>query len=208
MEGVSRKKNRFNIEDLGVGFGRKDRKEVGEILVKTAGIVCILFFYMYIITFIASWAGQVELRGPWSGMKLMTLMRYEKFWVYFPSILVYWLVCGGMYMFGQMRQGDTDKEWKTYIFWFIKICFMMLAGLALLLAIGYLPPAWNISAFPFIGNGSWAMEILQLFGLIPGFMVLCFIAIFFFRKTGKIYLGSVICGVLGTWFTVTSTIFR
>ncbi len=83
---------------------------------------------------------------------------------------------------------------------------MMLAGHGVLLAIAYLPPQFGWSAFPFIGNGSWPMEILQLFGLVWGFMFLYFIAMFFFRKTGNIYLGSIICAVIGTWLIVTAGI--
>jgi hypothetical protein len=201
------KKNGTTIDDLGLGFERKSRKEIVEILVKTAGIVCILFFYLYAVVYVAMFAGQVELRGPWSMLKLMTLIRYEKFWVYFWPILIYWIVCGGMYMFGQMRQGDADTEWKTHLYWYLKICFMMLAGHGVLLMIAYLPPLMGISAFPFIGNASWPMQILQLYGLVWGFMFLYFIAMFFFRKTGKIYLGSTICAVIGTWMIVTAGIF-
>jgi hypothetical protein len=200
------KKNGSTIDDLGIGFGRKSRKEIFETLIKIAGIVSILFFYLYAVTYTAMFLGQVELRGPWSFLRVMSVARYEKFWVYFWPILIYWLVCGGMYMFGQMRQGDADKEWKTDLYWYLKICFMMLAGHGVLLAIAYFPPLWNLSAFPFIGNASWPMEILQLLGLVWGFMFLYLIAMFFFRKTGNIYLGSIICAVIGTWLTVTAGI--
>jgi hypothetical protein len=58
-------------------------------------------------------------------------------------------------------------------------------------------------------NGWWFNPImpLQLMSVIPLSALLYFMMIFFYRKTGKIYLGSIFAALITTWFFTVGTVF-
>jgi len=174
---------------------------------KTVALAAILFVYMYGITWIAANTAIVEIRGPWSGLKLMTPERAVSFWYYFPGVLLFWVFNMGVFMFGMMRQKERKTEAGTILIWWLKICVIMLTGLVLINLIQYVPMYIGLTG-PYL-NGLWSiapMNVLQLWSFVPYAAGFYLVAIFFFRKTGKIWLGTLICSAITTWMMVTGYI--
>lgn len=179
-----------------------------KILAKSVLIAVLIFFYMYGMAVFAKWAWSIEIRGPWSMFKEMTPSRALEFWRYYWGVLLFWIVNGGIWLFGLMRQKEHGTERKTVFIWWIKAILAMLLGLALLNAIGYLPLAfgWTGLYWQQLQYGFAPMYLLQTWAFIPIGMVMFLIAIYYFRKTGRIYLGAIILAAIGTWLLVTGTV--
>jgi hypothetical protein len=170
---------------------------------KTLLIAVALIVYMYIVTFGASFLS-VEIRGPWSGLKVLTWARALEFLVYLPGILLFFLFNAGIWMFGMMRQKEYETEAKTVFMWWIKICVVMLGGLILINLLQYIPMYIGLSG-PWLNDASFApMMVLQLWSFYPFAAGYFLILIIFYRKTGKIWLGSIVVAVIATWMFVGS----
>jgi uncharacterized protein len=177
-----------------------------KIFLKTILLVITLFLFMYAITAFAGWAWKIEIRGPWSMFKVFTRERAVEFWKYLWFPMLFWIFNAGVWLFGMMRQKEYGSEIKTILIWWLKACFAMLTGLIILNLLSYLPMAFGWSG-PLMNQFLFApMMLLQTWASIPITAVFLLIAIVFFRKTGKIYLGSILIPILVTWLLVTGTV--
>jgi len=203
---ISKKKGMKFFYDYGLAFTEEKSKYDWKRLGKTILIVVAGFAYMYAIAMWAKVMYSLEFRSAWSFLKTFTPECWLNFWKDFPAVLVFWFVNGGMLLFGAFRQKEYGSEIKTILMWWIKALFAMLLGLVLLNLIMYLPYVWGWSGL-FMMNLAYApMMIIQLWSFYPFAALLILFAIILYRKTGKIYLGSILCAVLATWFMVTSHI--
>jgi hypothetical protein len=84
----------------------------------------------------------------------------------------------------------------------------MLTGLVVLNILQYVPMYLGLTG-PWINDWSVApMNVLQLWSFVPIAAGYYLVAIIFFRKTGKIWLGSLLISALTAWTMVTSFIMR
>jgi hypothetical protein len=92
--------------------------------------------------------------------------------------------------------------------WWLKNLFAGLFGLFLIWAIQYLP--WILfhcgPGFPKAADPSWAIWPLMLWVYIPEFVVLLFMLTWFYRRTGRAYLGALMISILATWFLAAGTV--
>ena len=176
-----------------------------EVFGKTFLIVLILIGYMFAVTFGASFLS-VEIRGPWSGLKILTLERAVQFQWYFPAILLFFIFNAGVWMFGMMRQREYKTEALTIFVWWLKICAVMLTGLIIINLLQYVPMYLGLTG-PWLNNWAIApMMVLQLWSFYPIAAGYFLILIIFFRKTGRIWLGSISVSVIATWMMAASYI--
>ncbi|MFX1489937.1 MAG: hypothetical protein ACFFBI_12355, partial [Promethearchaeota archaeon] len=110
----------------------------------------------------------------------------------------------GVFLFGQIRQEEARSSSRTYAIWWVKVIFATLFGLIIFLLIQYI--GVMINNYPM--EGWWIAPImpLQLFGAIPFYALLYFMLIFFYRKTGKIYLGSLFGAIITVWFLTVGSV--
>ena len=167
---------------------------------KTVLLAGVLFGWMYLLVSIFQGAFLIEFRIFWAFSKLFTLDRFVLFLIYLPIFLPFFLVNGGVLLFGQLRQKEAGSSFKTYFIWWIKLMFATLAGLLVVILVQYL--GVMVSNYPFEGFPNAPIMYLQLMSAIPLFGLLYFIMIVFFRKTGKIYLGSIFGAIVCVWFLI------
>ena len=94
------------------------------------------------------------------GLCLRPLQMNEqlRFWLYLPGVLCFFILNGGIWLFGLMRQPEYGGEFKTSIIWWLKVCFAMITGLIhlehhwILLQCG-LALVDHSSNKPFLGDG-------------------------------------------------------
>jgi pimeloyl-ACP methyl ester carboxylesterase len=198
---TSAKKAGVTTYDLGFSFDKEKTKFDWGILGKTLLLGAILFVWMYVLSTTSQWALGEEFRFGWPFMRrFATPQRVGFFFIYLIPPLLFFLVNGGVFLFGQARQ-DADKSlW----IWWLKNLYAGLMGLFLVWGLQYLPwaiagtgPIWPLTATV---GAPFAIWILMLWVYIPVFIVLLFMLTWFFRRTGRIYLGALIIASLVAWF--------
>lgn len=199
-----KKKAGLTLYDMGVTYGEEENKLNWGIIGKTVLLGAILFLWMYLFEGLFQWALGQEFRFAWPYMRQFSEpRRVGYFFVYLIPALIFWLMNGGVFLFGQIRQKELATKGKTQWIWWLKNMFAMVGGLFLVLCFQYLP--WILNGpgpgFEAIGlaqfSGMWP---LMLIVYIPLFIVMTWFLTWFYRKTGKIYLGSLMVAAITIWF--------
>jgi len=114
-----------------------------------------------------------------------------------------------VFLFGQIHQKEASTPAKTQWLWWIKVCFAFLTGLLIVWCIQYLPwylfnagPGFEIMGMPQF-SALWPL-MLQVY--IPEFLVLLWMLVWFYRRTGKIYLGAIMVSSLMIWFLAAGSV--
>jgi hypothetical protein len=136
-------------------------------------------------------------------------LRVGYFFLYLIPALIFFLINGGLFLFGQARLKEEETPAKTQLTWWLKSLYAMVLGLLLVWAFQYLPwillgmgPGFeNVGLMEF--SGLWP---LMLIVYIPGYVVYYYVLTWFYRKTGRIYLGAIIVASLVTWFLAAGSI--
>ena len=194
----------ISMGDLGMSLSSQNAGFDWGVLGKTLLLSLILLGWLYILTSISEWFLGQDFRFVWAFMKIFaTPARFGLFWIYLIPTLIYFLVNGGFFLFGQIRQREYDTPVKSQFMWWFKILYAALAGLLLLWAFQYLPillggPGYGfeITGLPQF-SGMWPLW-LQIY--LPEFAFLLFLLVWFFRRTGRAYLGALTISGLLTWF--------
>ncbi|MFX0012193.1 MAG: alpha/beta hydrolase [Candidatus Hermodarchaeota archaeon] len=210
---LSNRKERGSITpyDLGMTYSNDKlmtnlkNKAHWQIFGKTLLLAGILFGWMYLLVSIFQATFLIEFRIFWSFAKMLTLQRFVQFLIYLPMFIPFFLMNGGVLLFGQIRQEEAGSSFKTYFIWWCKIIYATLIGLLVVLLVQYLGVA--VSNYPFEGFPNAPIMYLQLMQAIPFYALLYFVMIFFFRKTGKIYLGAFFGAIITVWFLSAGTVF-
>jgi len=94
------------------------------------------------------------------------------------------------------------------VIWWLKNCVNGLLGLVIVWLVQYIPYFLNIGpGFEVMGLPQYSqMWPLMLFIFVPEYIVLFFFLTWFYRRTGKIYLGALMGASLVMWFSVAGTV--
>ncbi|MGV8026508.1 MAG: alpha/beta hydrolase [Anaerolineaceae bacterium] len=204
------KKTGVTMYDMGVSFDKEKTKIDWKIIGKTILIGVILFMWMYLLEGFFQWALGQEFRFSWPYMRqFSSATRVGYFFLYLIPTLLFFLINGGIFLFGQARQKEYSTPAKTQWMWWLKNCFAMVTGLLLVWAFQYLP--WLLGGagpgFEIVGlsqfSGMWP---LMLIVYIPEFIILFWFLTWFYRRTGRIYLGSLMVASIATWFLAAGSI--
>jgi hypothetical protein len=210
------KKEGVTLYDVGVTYGEEKNKMDWSILGKTVLLGVILFFWMYLLTAISTWTIGQEFRFAWPYMRLFSSGdRVTYFFIYLVPALLFFLINGGIFLFGQARQPEHETPTKTQWMWWLKAVYAMVTGLFLIWAFQYLPwffggpgPGFEAYTFFLIDISQFtSMWPLMLFVYIPEFIILFWFMTWFYRRTGKIYLGALMISSLVTWFLTAGSIY-
>jgi dienelactone hydrolase len=208
---TSAKKAGVTTYDLGFSFDKTKTKFDWGIIGKTILLGVILFAFMYVLVSISQWALGEEFRFGWPFMReFSSAQRVGYFLIYLVPALLFFLINGGVFLFGQARQTESGNSTKTLWVWWLKILYAGLAGLFLVWALQYVPwaiagtgPFWATTATV---GAPFAIWILMLWVYIPTFVVLLFLLTWFFRRTGRIYLGALMIASLVVWFLTAGSV--
>lgn len=206
----AKKKQNVTLYDMGVTFDKEKSILDWKIIGKTALLGVILFLILYILEgFFQSMFGQ-EFRFVWPYMRQFSSpTRVGLFFLYMIPALLFFLINGGMFLFGQIRQKEAATPAKTQWLWWIKTCFAFLTGLLIVWLIQYMPwylanagPGFELMGLPQF-SALWPL-MLQVY--IPEFLILLWLHVWFFRRTGKIYLGALMVSALMIWFLAAGSV--
>jgi pimeloyl-ACP methyl ester carboxylesterase len=193
---------------MGVSFDRETTVFDWRVLARTTLLGAILLSWMYIVSGVSQTVLGIEFRFVWPFMRQFSWERFGFFWIYLLPALLFFLLNAGVFLFGQIRQREFESPAKTQVVWWMKICFTALSGLFLVWLIQYVPffagfgPGFELLGLPQYSE----MWPLMLFVFIPEFAVILFLVTWCFRRTGKIYLGSLVGAALAIWFSTAGTV--
>lgn len=197
------------LNDLGLASEQEPGKLPWRVIGKSAllAIILVAMVYAYAWAFGALYG--LDFRFVWPLLRPFSGERAWQMLVYVPFYLLFFLVNGGVKLYGQMRQSELKSPAKTQLVWWLRSVVVMLGGLLIIGFIEYIPY--------FAGAGA-GMDILfsSTFGgpfisflivIIPQFIILFFLSTYAFRKTGRVYVGSVLLALLGAWAITASSSF-
>ncbi|MBA4384383.1 MAG: hypothetical protein C0410_06580 [Anaerolinea sp.] len=206
----AQKKQNITMYDMGVSFDQEKTVLDWKVIGKTALLGFILFMTLYLLEgFFQVMLGQ-EFRFVWPYMRqFANAERVGLFFLYMIPALLFFLINGGLFLFGQIHQKEASSPAKTQWLWWIKVCYAFLGGLLIIWLIQYVPwylfnagPGFELMGMPQF-SALWPL-MLQVY--IPEFMILLFLHVWFYRRTGKIYLGALVVASLMIWFLAAGTV--
>jgi pimeloyl-ACP methyl ester carboxylesterase len=208
---TSAKKAGVTTYDLGFSFDKEKAKFDWGIIGKTVLLGVILFAWMYVLAALSQWALGEEFRFGWPFMRQFhSPVRVGYFLIYLIPALLFFLINGGVFLFGQARQAEYSTPRRSLWMWWLKILYAGLMGLFIVWALQYVPwmiagtgPIWPQTA---TAGAPFAIWILMLWVYIPTFVVLLFMLTWFFRRTGRIYLGALMISMLVVWFLTAGSV--
>jgi len=211
-----KKKEGVTLYDMGVTYGEEENKMDWGILGKTVLMAVVLFFWMYLFAGLFQITIGQEFRFAWPYMRLFSSgLRVGYFFIYLIPALLFFLINGGIFLFGQARMKEYETPAKTQWMWWLKVVYAMVTGLFLWWCFQYLP--WffggagpgteTITFFQMDLSQFTSMWPLMLFVYIPEFIILFWFHTWFYRRTGKIYLGALMVASIATWFMTAGTIW-
>ncbi len=197
------------LYDLGVSFDREKTLISWPILGKTGLIAAVMIAYLYTLTSVSYSLIAVDLRFIWPFLRPLNANRAGQVLLYLPFFLFFFFVNGGVRLYGRLRLKELASPWRTQLYWWLDSVVVMLGGLFLVAAFEYIPF--------FLGFGTgWSLIGLSLFDgpfmsalvlIVPEFLVLFFVSTYCFRKTGKVYLGSLLTALMVSWITCGGSAF-
>ncbi len=189
------------LYDLGLASEAEPNRLPWGVIGKSALLAVLLIGSVYAYAELFQRLFALDFRFVWPLLKPFTGERLLQFFLYLPFYLVFFLINGGAKLYGQLRQPECKHPAATQLVWWLKGSLVMIGGLLLVCLIEYIP------FFAGIGPG---MDILfsSTFGgpfisflivIIPQFILFFFLSTYAFRKTGRVYVGSVMLALLATW---------
>ena len=168
-----------------------------------------LFLFVYLVNFVYSKVFNLDLRFIWPFFKSFTLIRFGQFFVYLPIFVAYFLASNGKIM-KCLRNHST---YQKGIFGFIKNWFhnfiIMAGGVLLIVLLEYVPFFLGIGpgADVLFGStfGGPFMSILILF--VPQVLFYSILCTYSYRRTGEVYTGAILAGMLACWIVTGGSSF-
>jgi hypothetical protein len=165
-------------------------------LVRTLGLALLLFACWYLLLFAMYYLFHVDYRFLFMGVRVF---RAEELWLigmYVPFFLVFFLA-SSLRVNGAMRTGG-QPEWRGMLLGGIGNSI----GLMLIVVVQYVTFWWTGTVF---WTDGW-LYVNLLFAVVPMMFVLPYFNRYFFRMTGRIYLGPMVTCLVFIMILLTNTV--
>ncbi|MBW1779942.1 MAG: alpha/beta hydrolase [Deltaproteobacteria bacterium] len=195
----------LTLMDLGVSY-REDRFALnGALIGKTILLAAILFAFAYLSEHVLERIFIVDFRFIFPFASDLTPYRALLCLVYFPFILVGFVLMG-IFLHGQLRRARKRTWFRTFAGWSFTNTFALIAPLILFLMVQYVP-LFTTGCIPLVGPGGMFVSfVINLFHIIGVLIMTTPISTWFYQLTGKIYLGALVNASLVTWMFVSSQV--
>jgi hypothetical protein len=148
------KKMGVTLYDLGLTSADSPNKLPWKIIGKSALLAVVLVASVYAYATLFTYIYALDFRFIWPLLKPFTWTRLGQFFLYLPFYLLFFLINGGVKLYGQMRQKEYKTAAGTQLVWWLKSCLVMIGGLLLVCLVEYIPyfagsaPAWTCCSRP------------------------------------------------------------
>ncbi|MFW9849127.1 MAG: alpha/beta hydrolase [Candidatus Thorarchaeota archaeon] len=169
--------------------------ESSDVIFRTIILSVVLFSYLYILVAASQEFLGIEFRYMWPVLKEFTPDKFGQFLVNIIPVFPFFLINGGVFAYGMIRQPESDSQLKTLIIWWIKIVIAMESVLLILILVNYLP-MFMLGTGPILNMGLYGIFLMAY---LPIFAGVFFLMTAFYQQTGRIYLGSIFGTLLVVW---------
>ena len=177
----------------------------GEKIFKTVLLGGILFAFAYLSEYTLEKIWIVDFRFVWPFASDLTPYRWAMFFLYFPFLLVCFVLTG-LFLHGQLRRPEKESWLRTFLTWSLGNILALVGPLVLLLAVQYVP-LFTTGFIPFEGPGGlFVVFMISLFHTLALLAITSVLSTFFFQITGKIYLGALVNALLVAWMFASSQV--
>ena len=197
------------LADLGLSDEQAPNKLPWGVIGKSVLLALILVATVYGYVWAFSALFGLDFRFIWPLLRPFSGGRWWQFLVYLPFYLLFFTINGGVKLYGQMRQKELDSPVKTQVVWWLRSVAVMLGGLFHHLLIEYIPYFAGLgSGMDMLFSSTFGGPFISfLIVIVPQFILMFFLSTYAFRRTGRVYVGSVMLAVLGTWAITASSTF-
>ena len=189
------------LYDLGLASEDRPGKLPWGVIGKSALLAIILVGTVYTYAWAFSALYELDFRFVWPLLRPFSGSRGWQFLVYLPFYLLFFLVNGGVKLYGQMRQKELSSPAKTQLVWWLRSIVVMLGGLFIVTLIEYIPFFAGIGAgMDLLFTSTFGGPFISfLIVIIPQFILFFFLSTYAYRRTGRVYVGSMMLAMLGAW---------
>lgn len=184
----------ISYEDVG-RFGSIRDPESWDVILRTILLSVILFTYLYLVAVSTQFFGNIELRYMWPVFKGFTPEKFLQFLVNIAPVFPFFIINGGVFAYGMIRQPEYGSPLKTLLVWWIKLVIAMESVLLILILVNYLP-MFLLGTGPLLNMGLYGIFLMAY---LPIFAGIFFLTTAFYQQTGRIYLGSIMATLLVVW---------
>jgi pimeloyl-ACP methyl ester carboxylesterase len=189
---LSNKKAGATVENYGITW-------TPTVLWKSVLLAVCIVFGVYMLLAIADWMFEIDFRFWVVALKPMNFLQFHIALAYLIPFTFYFLVASTA-VNGQLRQAKADGS--AMGFWRVMLinAALMAGGILIMLIVQY---AGLMSGNPLtitVDNGPLLTIVAIQF--VPLLVIVAFILTYFFRLTGRIYVGAFICALFITWYIV------
>ena len=201
----AKERGETDLFDLGISY-RLDRFALEPVLLlKSILLAVILFAYALGIETVLEKLLIVDFRFIFPFASDLTWYRSLMFLVYFPFLLIGFL-CLGIFLHGRIRRRPLKRFMTTFFSWSVTNVLVMIIPVLLLLAAQYVPLVLT-GTILFVGpGGMFVTFVLNLFHITGVLIIIIPISTWFYRLTGRIYTGAVLCALIVAWMFTSSQV--
>ncbi len=198
-------KNGFTLADFGISYEKNGFSLNWQAIRKTILLAAILFLFAYFSEHVLERIFVVDFRFIFPFASDLTPYRALLCLVYFPFILVGFIMTG-IFLHGQLRRPEKKTWFGTFIVWSFTNTASLVVPLILFLLIQYIP-LFATGFIPLVGPGGMFVSfVINIFHIIGVLVMVTPISTWFFQLTGKVYLGAMLNAALVTWMFVSSQV--
>ncbi|MHA1908096.1 MAG: CocE/NonD family hydrolase, partial [Candidatus Thorarchaeota archaeon] len=120
----SAKEGGITHEDVGRFKTFRD-PESRDVIFRTVVLAVAMFSYLYILVAASQEFLGIEFRYMWPVLKEFTPDKFGQFLVNIVPVFPFFLINGGVFAYGMIRQPEYDSQIKTLLIWWVKIVIAM-----------------------------------------------------------------------------------
>ena len=201
LRGARKKGRPDNWYERGFGSAGNPGRISGKLFGIGALIACIACCFVYLFVFIFEKMFALDLRMIWPMLTTFNVMRFGQFFVYLIVFLVYFMMVNSKAMANLRSESTYKPGFKGFMGTWWRSAIVMTGGVLLIVLIEYIPffagfgPGADLLFGSTFGGPFMSLMIL----LLPQILVYSLIGTYCYRKTGNIYIGGIISGILACW---------
>jgi dienelactone hydrolase len=199
------RENRLIISDLGISFDENVFRLDWSYLGKACLFAAVLFLFSYCLEYLLEAVFIVDFRFIFAFANDLTQYRALMFLLYFPFFLFGFIELG-FFLHGQIRRAQK-KTWRhTFFYWSGCNLAALIVPLVIFASIQYVP-LFITGAIPLVGpGGMFVLLVINIFHMIGVLFIVVPISTWFYRFTGRPYVGSFLSAALVTWMFTSSQV--
>jgi hypothetical protein len=158
-------------------------------------LAVLIAFLAYLMLALADFLFKVDFRYWIMALKLMSPLQFRIFLGYLIPFAFFFLVLATV-LHGEMRLGDDVPLWKAIL---VNVG-LLIVGFIILLVTQYIP---LLSGGTLLSPAEPLLTIVA-WQFLPLLAIAAIFSTYFFRRTGRIYVGAFLTAIFVTWYIVAS----